>query len=209
MPALRTMRRAAVRGRAGTFAPPRSLPQHSMKPVCREARGRAAARALKQGFQMRLWLVLAFVSLLAIPARAQDALTVAPDVYKRAFENERMRVLEGSLRPKSKADWHSHPEHLFYMLTEGTLVFQAQGKKPYEMSFAAGQTLLLPAQTSAIENDSDKPVRFLVVELKGGRAAPGAQSVAATKAAPRARPAAAKSRRASRPSARGRARRRR
>lgn len=155
---------------------------------------------------MRLWLPLLFASLLATAAGAQDALTVAPDVYKRAFENERMRVLEANLKPKTKADFHSHPEHLLYMLNEGTLVFQAQGKKPYEMSFASGQTLLLPAQTSAIENDSDKPVRFLVVELKGGRAAPAAPGVAAAKPAPGARVVAAKARRAS---PRGRARRRR
>ena len=158
---------------------------------------------------MRFWLSAAFVSLLSIPAGAQDAVTVAPDIYKRAFENERMRVLEANLRPKTKAGFHSHPEHLLYMLTEGTLVFQAQNKKPYEMTFASGQTLLLPAQTSAIENDSDKPVRFLVVELKGGRAAPAAQGVAAAKPAPAARAAVAKTRRASRPSPRTRSRRRR
>lgn len=130
---------------------------------------------------MRFWLPLSLLLFVAGAAHGQDALTVAPDVYKRAFENERMRVLEANLRPKSKADWHSHPEHLLYMLSEGTLVFQSQNKKPYEMSFAAGQTLLLPAQTSAIENDSDKPVRFLVVELKGARAAPPAPAVVAAR----------------------------
>ena len=127
---------------------------------------------------MRSLLIVIFALLVAARADAQDAVAVAPDIYKRAFENERMRVLEANLKPKSKADWHSHPEHLLYMLNEGTLVFQAQNKRPYEMSFTAGQTLLLPAQTTAIENDSDKPVRFLVVELKGARAAAPARTAA-------------------------------
>ena len=154
---------------------------------------------------MRFLLLVLVACFASAPAGAQDALAVAPDIYKRAFENERMRVLEANLKPKSKADWHSHPEHLLYMLNEGTLVFQAQNKKPYEMTFAAGQTLLLPAQTSAIENDSDKPVRFLVVELKGARAAPGPVA----RAGRSARVGPARSARASKASARPRARRRR
>jgi quercetin dioxygenase-like cupin family protein len=103
---------------------------------------------------------------LAMAARAQDALTAAPNIYKKVLENERLRVLEGTFKPGAKTGRHSHPEHLLYILTDGALVFKQEGKTPYEMTFKKGEAYSLAAQTLAAENDSDKEVRILVVELK-------------------------------------------
>ena len=108
------------------------------------------------------------VALMLIPggAYAQDALTVAPTVFTKVLENERTRVLEATFKPGAKVGLHSHPEHLLYMLSEGTLVFKQPGKTPYEMMFNAGQAMWVGAQTRAAENDGDKAVRALIVELK-------------------------------------------
>jgi quercetin dioxygenase-like cupin family protein len=113
----------------------------------------------------------ALVLLTAAAARAQDALTAAPDIYHKVLENPRVRVLEANFKPGAKAPPHSHPEHLLYMKTDGTLIFKQGAKTPYEMTFKAGEALWLPAQTGALENNGDKPVRALVVELKGAAAA--------------------------------------
>lgn len=109
-------------------------------------------------------LVLAMSGLAT--ANAQDPLKVAPETYKKLTENNQIRVLEAQFKPGAKTAMHSHPERLFYLLTPGTLVIDREGKTPYEMNFKAGEALVLPAQTLATENNGDKTVRALIVELK-------------------------------------------
>jgi beta-alanine degradation protein BauB len=111
-------------------------------------------------------LAAAVTASMAGEASAQDALSMTPGVYKKVLENERIRVLEGTFRKGAKVDVHSHPEHLLYVLTDGALVFKPGGRTPYEMTFKAGEAFSLPAQSRALENDSEKDIRVLVVELK-------------------------------------------
>jgi beta-alanine degradation protein BauB len=132
-------------------------------------------------------LAAAVTASMAGEASAQDALSMTPGVYKKVLENERIRVLEGTFRKGAKVDVHSHPEHLLYVLTDGALVFKPGGRTPYEMTFKAGEAFSLPAQSRALENDSDKDVRVLVVELK--------QPVRSASAAPRGKRVAAKGKR--------------
>lgn len=108
----------------------------------------------------------ALVLLTAVTARAQDALTGAPDTYRKVLENARVRVLEANFKPGAKSGTYTHPEHLLYMKTDGTLVFKHAGKTPYEMMLTAGEAVWLPALTGGIENGGDKLVRALVVEFK-------------------------------------------
>jgi beta-alanine degradation protein BauB len=127
---------------------------------------------------------------LAVPASqasAQDALTVGPTIYKKVLENDRMRVLEGNFKRGAKIGVHSHPDHLLYVLTDGALVFKSGGRTPYEMTFKAGEAFSLPAQSRALENDSDKDIRVLVVELK--------QPVRTASASPRGKRASSKGKR--------------
>lgn len=127
-----------------------------------------------------LWL--AALLLFPISAHAQDALAVGAGVYKKVIENNRIRVLEGNFKPGTKVPTHHFGDHMLYPLTAGSLVFKVEGKTPYEMTFAAGEAQLLPAQTLATENVSDKPVRTLIVEFKQAAA-----TVAAKPAARKAR----------------------
>ena len=136
---------------------------------------------------LRTALLLA-ASLAALPASAsaQDAVTAAPNVYKKVLDNERMRVLEARMKPGSKVPLHSHPDHMIYMQTDGSITLKLPGKMPYQMMLNAGEALFLTAQTRAEENDSDKEVRFIVVELKQSAARPAAAR--GKKAAGRAKP---------------------
>ena len=111
-----------------------------------------------------LWLA----ALLLIPAsaQAQDALEVGAGVYKKVIENSRIRVLEADFKPGAKVPAHKIGDHMLYPLTAGSLVFKVVGKTPYEMTFAPGEAQLLPAQTRATENVTDKLVRTLIVEFK-------------------------------------------
>lgn len=122
---------------------------------------------------MRIVLVglSAIIFCLGGGAYAQDALTVAPEVYKRVLENDRIRVLQVNMKAGAKVGLHRHPDHLFYMISDGTLVFKPEGRKPYEMTLNAGEALWLPAQTRAAENDTQKEVRAVLIEFKAAKPA--------------------------------------
>jgi quercetin dioxygenase-like cupin family protein len=129
-------------------------------------------------------LLAALLAALPASALAQDAVSVAPNVYTKVLDNERVLVLEARLKPGAKVPLHSHPDHVIYMQTDGSIVLKLPGKTPYEMTLNAGEALFLTAQTRAEENDGNKEVRFLVVELK--------QSARPAAAAARGKKAAAK-----------------
>jgi len=113
------------------------------------------------------------------PGWAQDAVKTAPNVFRLVLDNPRVRVIEARFRPGEKVPVHSLPDHLFYMLDDGTLVLKPSGRTAYEMTLKAGEALFLPAQTRAAENDSDKTIRALIVEFKAGAPASARSGTAA------------------------------
>lgn len=115
---------------------------------------------------LRLGLFGALLFGIPTVAQAQDALAVAPGVYKQVLDNVRMRVLQATLRPGDKVALHSHPDHMIYMLTGGALTIRPPGRTPYEMSYDVGEAVFLAGQTRELSNDGDKLVRMLIVELK-------------------------------------------
>jgi quercetin dioxygenase-like cupin family protein len=116
-----------------------------------------------------LIIPVAALLLAAVPATAQEKKSIGTGTEtKSLLENEQMRVMEIRFKPGAKTDTLSHPNRFVYALTDGALVFSPSGKRPYELSFKAGEALWLPAEATATENDGDKDVRAVVVELKGG-----------------------------------------
>jgi quercetin dioxygenase-like cupin family protein len=99
-------------------------------------------------------------------AAAQDPVTVGPDVYKCPFENEHTRLCEVTFKPGAKIGMHSHPEHLVYVLSPGTLRITRAGGAPQDAEFKAGGTVWLPAETHQAENIGSTEVKALVVEYK-------------------------------------------
>lgn len=114
---------------------------------------------------VRVCLLAALLSA-PVAAQAQDALTIAPTVFKQVMDNNRIRVLEATFKPGEQVSLHSHPDHMIYMLTPGTLVIKPPGRTPYEMTSKIGEAIYLAAQARALENAGDKIVRVLIVELK-------------------------------------------
>jgi quercetin dioxygenase-like cupin family protein len=100
----------------------------------------------------------------------------APDSYRVVMENDRVRMIEVHVKPRSKVNVESpaERERFLYMLTDGALVLAAPGKTPYEFALQAGETAVFPAVSPVVQNDTDQPVRALMVEVKsGGRAVAG------------------------------------
>ena len=113
--------------------------------------------------------LLAFAILLLLPvaAHAQER-KPEPEVSKVLLDHERVRVIEVRVKPGAKFELKGHPYQFVYMLTDGSLVFSPPGKQPFELMLRAGEVSLLPSQSTATENDSDKEVRAVVVEIKEG-----------------------------------------
>jgi hypothetical protein len=52
------------------------------------------------------------------------------------------------------------------MLSDGALILAPPGKTPYEFALHAGETAVFPAVSPMVENDTNAPVRALMVEVK-------------------------------------------
>ena len=93
-----------------------------------------------------------------------------PDSYRIVMENERVRIIEVHIKAHSKVNVDSPAgrDRFLYMLSDGALILAAPGKAPYEFALHAGETAVFPAVSPTVENDTDAPVRALMVEIKGG-----------------------------------------
>jgi len=98
--------------------------------------------------------------------QAQDPAKVNPSIYKQQFENERVRVFLIEFKPGEAIGMHSHPDHLAYALTAGTLEITGADGKSQVAELKEGDTLFLPAQSHSAVNKGAKKLRALVVELK-------------------------------------------
>ena len=131
---------------------------------------------------VRLWLLIGAV-LLSLsngaaaqgppPAPAQNTKEAASDVYKLLLDNANVRSYLATFKPGAKTPPREFPNHLIYMQTDGTLVFEQAGHTGYEMTFKAGDAQWFPAQTRAMENDTNQEVRLLIVEVKQGTVTAG------------------------------------
>lgn len=112
-------------------------------------------------------LAAALLSATAI-AHAQDKPVTPPDSYRVVMENDRVRMIEVNIGPHSKVnvDSPADRERFLYMLTDGALILAPPGKTPYEFALHAGETAVFPAVSPTVENDTDSPVRALMVEVK-------------------------------------------
>ena len=58
-----------------------------------------------------------------------DPVKVSPDKFKIVMENEHVRVVQYSLKPGEKDNWHTHPPKSSYVLSGGKLkVFLENGE---------------------------------------------------------------------------------
>ncbi len=112
------------------------------------------------------WMAVAAVIGFAGVASAADPLDVAPEMYKKDFENERVRVMHVAFAPGQSIPEHSHPDHFAYVLETGTLRITKASGEAAEVSPKVGDVLWIPAETHSAVNTGSTPVKLLIVELK-------------------------------------------
>jgi len=110
---------------------------------------------------------VAATSLAAAQADPEKPVT-PPDSYRVVMENDRMRMIEVHIKPRSKVhvDSPANRDRFLYMLTDGALVLAPPGKTPYEFALHAGESAVFPAVSPVVENDTNQAVRALMVEIK-------------------------------------------
>ncbi len=114
-----------------------------------------------------LTLILATLTLsVSAVSMGQDPLTAAGHMYKQKFENEKVRVLEVTFKPGQSIPWHSHPDHMGYAITRGTLTIYRPSGNSQTAKLKAGDVLWIPAEKHRAKNVGKTTLRVLIVELK-------------------------------------------
>jgi quercetin dioxygenase-like cupin family protein len=97
---------------------------------------------------------------------AKPAAEVAPHVYKVAFENERVRLLEVTMAPGAESALHSHPDYLVYALSDGKVKLAGPLGEGAEVDIRKGDTMWRDAEEHSAVNVGTAALRALFVELK-------------------------------------------
>lgn len=111
--------------------------------------------------------VALFVGIWGKPAYAQDPAVVNSKTIRVRFENDHVRVLEAILPAGTREQVHSHPAYVIYVLAGGRYRNYAADGKITEGTFQTGDVIYRDPLTHAAENIGDKPLHFILVELKG------------------------------------------
>ena len=113
-----------------------------------------------------------FVSIVSISvlsfgiAYAQDPVKVDPAHYKVILNNKQVRVMEFHMKPGEKVPMHSHPNHVIYSQTGGTMKFTMADGKTNTPTLKAGQVVWHDAETHTVENVGKKESHGLDLERK-------------------------------------------
>ena len=140
--------------------------------------GRNSEDLLRTG-ELRMTRAFALLLLLAsavATVNGQDPYTVAPQAYRKQFENDRVRVTRVHYGPNETIAEHAHPGRpsmFIYLNDGGPVAFRHQhgesgtyaatrpATKAGAYRLAAGRD-----ETHIVENKSDLPSDFLQVEIK-------------------------------------------
>lgn len=102
---------------------------------------------------------------LALPLAAD---TGPSQAMKTKLENDKVRVVEVTIKPGASLPAHTHPAHLVYVLQGGEIKVDMTEGKDYTLKALPGEVIYAPAEGEHITtNTGSSTVRFLLVELKG------------------------------------------
>ena len=97
---------------------------------------------------------------------AEDAVKVAPHVYKPILENDQVRVLDTVMKPGDKTEMHGHPAVVVYALSGGKVRFTSPNGGTMEAELPDGAAMHTDATEHATENIGDTELRVIMVEIK-------------------------------------------
>lgn len=99
-------------------------------------------------------------------ARSQDPLVVNSKTIALKLENDRVRVLEATLKPGAKEQLHSHPAYVIYVIEGGKVRTHGLDGTAVEAEFKTGDVIYRDPVTHWAENIGKTTIRLELVELK-------------------------------------------
>lgn len=96
-----------------------------------------------------------------------DAVKASPDKFKVLLENDKVRVVEYTLKPGEKDNWHTHPPKSSYVVSGGKLKIVRDGGETLEVeekTGSAGWAGYLGKHYA--ENIGTTPVTIVLTEIK-------------------------------------------
>jgi quercetin dioxygenase-like cupin family protein len=96
-----------------------------------------------------------------------DALTASPANFKLLIENQYVRVLEYTLDPGEKDQWHTHPAKSSYVVSGGNLkVFLENGDSILSNETAGTALWMDHVGKHYVENTGSTRVKIILTEIK-------------------------------------------
>ncbi|MBI3718434.1 MAG: hypothetical protein HY252_07545 [Sphingobacteriales bacterium] len=96
-----------------------------------------------------------------------DALTASPANFKRLLENDTVRVLDYTLKPGEKDQWHTHPPKSSYVVTGGRVkVFLENGDTIIADEKAGDVSWKNYIGKHYVENIGSTEVKVILTEVK-------------------------------------------
>lgn len=121
---------------------------------------------MKNAFRWMAILLLGGFVFAAKPVLAEDPLVLAPGIYSLLFENDQVRVCDIRFKPGDKIAMHSHPNHILYILSPGSIKLSYADGTSKQIDAQAGQVLWSNAESHMSENVGGTEVHAIIVELK-------------------------------------------
>ncbi|HUP00801.1 MAG TPA: hypothetical protein VM737_04680 [Gemmatimonadota bacterium] len=112
------------------------------------------------------WILLAFMSLAAGPAFAQDPVVVDSTHYTLVFENDQVRVLRIHYGPHEESVMHSHPAGVAIMLDDFNMQFTLPDGEVVDIEGEARDAIWAEAGPHRPKNLSDQRTEVILVEIK-------------------------------------------
>ncbi|QBZ98475.1 cupin domain-containing protein [Flavobacterium sangjuense] len=111
--------------------------------------------------------IIMVIILLSASAYAQDPVPLAPKNYTKVLlDNEFVRVLQFEMAPGDVIPWHSHPNHVAYVVAAGKIEITDKGQAPVTMDVKVGEALFLPAVTHSGKNVGKTTIKLIITEIK-------------------------------------------
>jgi TonB family protein len=95
-----------------------------------------------------------------------DPARVDPTHHKVEFENDRARIMRGTMGPHEKTPWHDHGARVQVWLTDADIRVTSPDGKTQEVQRKAREADWSGPLRHVAENLSDQPFEVVVVELK-------------------------------------------
>ena len=97
-----------------------------------------------------------------------DPIEVSPSNYRVLLENDRVRVLEMSLKAGEKDEMHSHPAETVYFIQGSQVRVYLPDGGTAEVEFPDGGVMWHEEWTHQVENIGSADLRAVIVESKTG-----------------------------------------